>query len=50
MMTLEFATLSDFDRYACPLCDNHTPRYFCQECEEAHCLYCFDAYGCEGCE
>jgi len=45
-----FPTFADFDLYNCPLCDNVTPAYYCEDCEQNHCQYCFDAYGCDGCE
>lgn len=46
----EYVSLADFDLYNCPLCDNVTPNMWCDDCEQNHCQYCFDAYGCDGCE
>ena len=50
MITKEYMTFADFDLYKCPLCDNLTPYMFCEDCMTGHCQYCFDAYGCDGCE
>lgn len=50
MMIQKYASLADFDLYACPLCDGVTPSVWCDDCDESHCQYCSDAYGCDGCE
>lgn len=50
MITKEYMTFADFDLYNCPLCDNVTPCMYCEDCMTGHCQYCFDAYGCDGCE
>ena len=48
--TMTYSTYADFDIYMCPICDNLTPSVWCEDDNDNHCKYCFDAYGCEGCE
>lgn len=49
-MNTKYSTFADFDLYTCPICDNLTPSVWCEDDNDNHCKYCFDAYGCEGCE